>query len=106
MGVRVNRELCTPARLASHSVAEGRSGNQISASAVSIDDHQGCLGRKNQTLASMPAILIPAYRYPCQISAKKLAGRQLLGSSASPCSAYSCKPTFKPLPFNHLLSHR
>ena len=45
MGVSMNGELCTPARLAFHSVVEGRSGNQIAAS--SIDDHRSCLGRKN-----------------------------------------------------------
>jgi hypothetical protein len=32
MGVSMNGELCTPARLAFHSVVEGRSGDQIAAS--------------------------------------------------------------------------
>ena len=51
MGVSMNGELCTPARLALHKVVEGRSGDQFGASVVSIDDHRSCIGRKNRMSA-------------------------------------------------------
>lgn len=63
MGVNMNGELRTPARLAFHSVVEGRSGNQIAAS--SIDDHRSCLGRKNMKLGE-GGYSIPRKSIHCQ----------------------------------------
>src|ERR1700751_3965337 len=83
MGVSMNGELCTPARLALHKVVEGRSGDQFGASVVSIDDHRSCIGRKNRMSArwgTKPSI--PANRF----SANRLAGGQSVGRSTSTLS--------------------
>src|ERR1700722_6988803 len=82
MGVRMNGEGCMPSRLASHSVVEGRSGDQIGAVVVSIDDRRSCLGRKNCNLTASSYLLIPAFLIPAfRVGANRLAGGQSLGTS-------------------------